>query len=259
MQTIKTIIADDVPRFVTHLEENLAKYCPKVNLVGKATSLNEAYQKIIELQPDLVILDIEFGGPTSFELLKRLKEENRLNFQVIFLTGYTETSHFINAFKYSALQYLLKPIDHEMLIETVDRAFEIISSKAENQMPEQVDVMIENVQTFNKKGPIPIMLKRIRKIYEKVLSNEIYYLESDTPMTNVYLTQNRTFKTIDLIGKYESLTVDANFFRISQSIIVNLDHVSQYKSLEKNISLTNGTVLTVSRQRDKELRRLFGI
>jgi two-component system, LytTR family, response regulator len=256
---LKTVIADDVPRNVGLLEKKLKEHCPNVKVIGKAFNLNDTYELIKNHKPDLVILDIEFGGPTSFDLLKRIKDENLLNFQVIFLTGYTETSHYINAFKYSALQYLLKPIDHELLKETVERAMDIHLQKGQNQMPDQVEVMIKNIQEPPKSTKKQILLRRIKKVYERVNVEDILFLESDSTMTDVILFNGQTIKTVELIGTYEYLTADNSFFRISQSNIVNLDHIARYEALDKIIILTNGQKLTVSRQRDRELRRWLEI
>lgn len=256
---LRTIIADDVARFNDLLEKKLHELCPAVEILAKATTLEEAYNLIKGQKPELVILDIEFGGPTSFDLLKKLKDESLLNFQLIFLTGYTETSHFINAFKYSALQYLLKPVDHELLIEAINKAIDIKASKSQSQMNEQVSVMMDNIQAQTNEANRPIMLKQIKKLYVKANLEDIMYLISDETMTNVFLKYGQTIKTVDLIGSYEYLTNQSNFFRISQSIIVNMDFIKSYSATENNLNLADGTSLKVSRQRDKELRRILGI
>jgi two-component system, LytTR family, response regulator len=259
MQKLRTIIADDIAQFNELLYQKLAEHCPEIDVIGQATNLENTYQLIKTLKPQLVILDVDFGGPTSFELLKKLKEENAIDFQIIFLTAYDDNSFYNNAFKFAAIQYLLKPLDHELLMEATARTIELIQSKAENQTQEQVGVLFENILNQKRKPAKEIMLKQIKKNYLKVELVDILYLESDSTMTNVYLTNGQMVKTVEIIGTYDYFTNGGNFFRISQSNIVNMSHISSYDALEKYIYLNNGTRLGVSRQKDKELRRVFGI
>jgi two-component system, LytTR family, response regulator len=257
MKLLKTIIAEDSPPFLDLIETILKTYCPTVEVLAKETTLEGAFESIIKHNPNLVFLDIDFGGPTSFELLKKLKDIGKLNFQVIFLTAYTEKEHYINAFKYSALQYLQKPIDHELLIETVDRAFDNLQNNVENQMPDQMDVMFNSIQDSNGLNNNLIMLKLIRKNYEKVELNDIVYLQSNESMTNVKLTNGKIIKTISIIGAYGYLLKNKNFFRISQSAFVNMNHIKTYNAAAKTIMTICDNELSISRQKDREFRRYF--
>lgn len=259
MTKLKTIIADDVSEYNELLIWHLDKYCPNVEVVGEATSLEQTYDLVKELQPDLLFLDIDFNDELSFTLLERLKQEKLLNFQLIFLTGFVEKEYYINAFKYSALQYINKPIEPQLLIETVNRAMEVLNSKQESQVSEQYDVMMFNMKAKPGSQVKQILLKQIKKQYLKADLSDIMYLHSDTTMTVVYLKNETKIMTVELIGAYDYLTDLPNFFRISQSCIVNLDFATKYLALEKKLVLENGIFLTVSRQKDRELRRWFRI
>jgi two-component system, LytTR family, response regulator len=258
MKKLKTIIAEDSPPFLDLIEKVLNTYCPSVEILAKEITLDGAFESILKYEPNLVFLDIDFGGPTSFEILKKLKDLNKINFQVVFLTAYTEKEHYINAFKYSALQYLNKPIDHDLLIETVNRALEYVKDEVENQMDDQLNVMFDAIET-NDFIDNSIMLKQIKKNYEKVELNEIVYLKSDESMTIVKLQSGRIIKTVDLIGSYSYLMANRLFFRISQSAFINKLHIKTYNVLTKQLEMNQGAILTVSRQRDKEFKKFLNL
>ncbi len=258
--TLRTIIIDDVPDFLELMADLLTEHCPETTIVGTATDIDTAYHLIKQEKPDLLILDIELGGVTCFNLLGQLRSENLIDFQLIFFTSYTTNEHYTNAFRYSALQYLHKPIDHELLKESVARAYKNVTcSKKEvsEQLQPQLEVLYKMIQEKKGSKEGQIFLQLPRKIWEKVEVQDILYLKSDENITEFHLIGNRPVKTMQHIGYYVFLTKDYEFFRIEQGCIVNLKHVVRYESQDRVIRLSNGKHLYASRQKDRELRRIF--
>jgi two-component system LytT family response regulator len=117
MKRIKTLLVDDEPRGLTSLQLLLQMNCPEVEIIAMCGSAEEAKEKISSLQPELVFLDIAMPGKTGFDLLRDIPE---INFEIIFVTAHN--NYMVQAFHFSAVDYLLKPIDDELLIEAVKRA-----------------------------------------------------------------------------------------------------------------------------------------
>lgn len=260
MHTLRTIIVDDVPHFLELMEDLLIEHCPETTVVGTATDIEAAYHLIKQEKPDLLILDIELGGVTCFDLLVKLRNENLIDFQLIFFTSYNKNEHYTNAFRYSALQYLHKPIDHELLKESVERAYKNVEcSKKEvnDQLQPQLEVLYKMIQEKRGSRDGQIFLQLPRKIWEKVEIQDILYLKSDETITEFHLIGNRSLKGMQNIGYYSFLTKDYDFFRIEQGCIVNIKHVVRYESQDRIIRLSNGEHLYASRQKDRELRRIF--
>lgn len=259
MNKLRTIIADDVAIFNENLAKQLAIYCPDVELIAQATNLVQAKEYIIKLKPDLVILDVEFGGPTSFDLLEELVNSGPINFQIIFLTGYLESDYIIKAFKYSALQYFTKPIDSKLLIEVIAKAVEIKKEKSNTQTNQQVQVMIQNLRQPIATPDTPLLIRQEKKNYIQILLKEIVYIHSDESKTDICLLDGRCLKSVNSIGQYDKMDLGPTFFRISQSCIVNLAYKTNYHSTSRSITLLDDVILIASKQGDKELRKRLGI
>lgn len=259
MQKLRTIIADDADGFNENLAKQVAIYCPTVEIIDKAKNLTEAEDSILKLKPDLVIFDVHFGGPTCFDLLDKLRKSNKLDFQIIFLTGYLESDYIIKAFQYSALQYFTKPIDYHLLIEVINKAIEIKNEKISSQTPEQVQVLMQNLKEPIKNPETPILIKQEKKNFVRVLLKEIVYIHSDENKTDVCLLDGRNLKSVNSIGQYDKMGFGRHFVRISQSCIVNMNHVTHYSALKRAITLLDDVELIASKQGDKDLRKWFGI
>lgn len=124
---LPSMIIDDKPANIQTLQQLLAEYCPKVKVIGTALNIEDGYNHIVALQPELVFLDIEMPGGTGFDLLKKFK---MLSFEVIFITAYNQ--YAIQAFRENALDYILKPVDIDALVQAVAKAEKHISLKQTN-------------------------------------------------------------------------------------------------------------------------------
>jgi RNA polymerase sigma factor (sigma-70 family) len=140
---IKAIIVEDEPKNIRILKDQLQHHCPDLTVIGSAENIKSALSLIEVLKPDLVFLDIEMPYGNAFDLLESIEN---VNFEIIFITAFSE--YAIKAFKYSAIDYLLKPLDIDELIEAVEKATKRIGDKTINS---RVKILLENI--FNKEKP----------------------------------------------------------------------------------------------------------
>lgn len=260
MKKLTTIIVEDTLPQLELIRGLVRDYCPQLLLLAEATNLNDAYAVITQYQPDLVLLDIEFNEVrTGFNLLDELKAANALNFQVIFFSGHAkENNYAYSALQYSALQCLQKPVDHLLLVEAVERAVLFAEAKNAAQLRAQYEVLMNLVKTRNFDNT-PLFVRTSKGKWENLNPDDILYLKSATSVTMIYLKEKREIVGMELIGYYEFLTENPNFFRVHQSSIVNLKHVRVYDPRERILFLDNGETLEVARQPDRELRKRLGM
>jgi two-component system, LytTR family, response regulator len=232
---MKAIIIDDEKRARVSLALLLQEYCPNLQIIDQCENLPQAVKSIIKNKPDLVFLDIEMPGHSGLELFDFFEEE-ALQFQVIFTTAYSE--YAIQAFKFSAVDYLLKPIVGEELQLAVQRA-------EKNKMgKENLEVLKENLShKTNSKIAIP---SGNSLVFLDV--NTIKYIKGDGSYSDVVL-QNGTKHTVsrNLKNFEEIICQNKDFLRVHKSYIVNLQEVVLYnKSDGGSLQLTNNTHIPIS-------------
>ncbi|HAK78094.1 MAG TPA: hypothetical protein DCR35_17800 [Runella sp.] len=260
MKKLTTLIAEDSQEQLELIRHLVEDHCPQVTVVAEALTLEDAYIAIKQFQPDLVLLDVEFHAhETSFNLLDRLKQENELSFQVVFFSGHAkEKNYAYSALQYAALQCLQKPIDYRLLVEAVERAALFAEAKNVVQLRAQYEVLMNLVKTRNF-SDTPLFIRTSKGKWENVNPDDILYLKSAATVTMIYLKGGKEIVGMELIGYYEFLTENPQFFRVHQSHIVNLKHVNSYDPKERMLFLTNGETLEVARQPDRELRKRLGM
>jgi len=238
---LKTILIDDEPRGINSMQKLLQLNCPDVNVVATCTNADEGYEKINEHHPDLVFLDIAMPVKNGFDLLREIKEPN---FEVIFVTAHN--TFMIEAFHFSAIDYLLKPVEDELLIEAVKRAEKrIIDKVGSNNIQALLYNMTQKQTPKNMKPCMPSL-----KGFQVVELNDILYAEAAGNYTNFYFSNQHTICTSKPIHEYEELLDDAGFVRIHKSYLVNLLHVKEYlKGEGGSIILTNQKELEVARRK----------
>ena len=241
MDKIKTILVDDEPRGLKSLQKLLQVNCPEVEIIAMCSSAEEAEEKILEWQPQLVFLDIAMPGKTGFEMLRELKE---INFEIIFVTAHN--SFMIQAFHFSAVDYLLKPVDVKLLLEAVRRAAKRIEEKSGGQ---DVRTLLENLQSKGNVQKMKLSIPSLRG-YIVVDIKNIMYCEASSNYTIFHFTAGNPIFASKPIHAYEELLKDCNFVRIHKSYVVNMEHVKEYIRGEGGmIILTNGQNIDVSRRK----------
>lgn len=242
MQLLKAIITDDEEHCINILSSLLARYCPQVQIVATCNNISDTVKAVQLNEPTLIFLDVEMPDGDGFKLFDFIKSPK---FKVIFTTAHEK--YALKAIRFSALDYLLKPIDPDDLIEAV--------SKAENaifgvHMQEQLETLVYNISNFN--GDKKIVLP-VSNGFEFLKLSDVYYCKADNNYTIFYLANKTKVIVSKTLGEYEDLLSDYHFFRIHQSHIINLKYLKSYnKGDGGHVVLTDNTELEVSRRKKEE-------
>jgi len=235
---MKTILIDDERKARENLRILLERFCPgEIELVGESDDVDNAFESIINLQPQLIFLDIDLGNASGFDLLSRFKH---YPFKVIFVTAYDQ--YALKAIKFSALDYLLKPVSVIELRDAVEKAKKSIQQEKAIRY-----VIPPYVRDFPKKAnriAIPV-----QKGYHLVPVDEIMYCHAEKEYTFIKLAKGETICSSLNLGEYEILLHDYDFFRVHHSYIVNREYIEDYHKGD------GGEILTTRQQRIPVSRR----
>jgi len=246
---IRTVLVDDETDSIRVLQRLLSAYCPEVEVVGNADGVETALHVIQATKPDLVFLDIEMTHGNAFDLLNQLQP---VSFQVIFVTAFD--NYAIRAFKYSAVDYLLKPVD----IDDLRSALERVNSKGQGKnFILQMETLLYNVETFQltqQKMAVPTLTGLVF-----IPIKDIMRFEAKGSYTTIYLTSKEEIIATRNIKEYEDLLPAAIFCRIHNSHIINLHKIQKYhKGRGGYVIMEDGSSIEVaSRRREEFLRRLL--
>lgn len=237
---IKTIIIDDEAASISYLEILLKDYCPNLSLAATCRSAQEGIEAIIFHQPELLFLDIEMPVENGFFVLEKIRH---IPLRVIFTTAYQQ--HAIKAIKYSALDYLLKPIDPKELVSAVNRFFEYKSAPDIRQLQFFIDKIAQKEHT-NRKIAIPNM-----EGFLLISVDDIVYCEADDNYSQIVLKNKTKIIASRTLKDIQSLLEDYDqFFRIHHSYLININEVKQYLKGEGGyVILSDGSNLNVSRHK----------
>ncbi len=238
MQKIKSIIVDDEKHGRENLAGILEKHCPEVVVLGQADSVDVAAKLIREFRPDLVFLDIEMPKENGFQLLERF---DRTKFEVIFITAYD--NYAIKAIRFSAVDYLLKPINFRDLTVAVEKVVERIRHREENKRIQELFGNLKHPE--NPRIGLPTG-DRI----EFVAVSDIIHCKGEGNYTHLYFVDGRHLMVAKTLVEFQDLLQDFGFMRTHKSHLVSLKHVSSYiKSDGGYLKLSNGDNISISRRR----------
>jgi len=233
---MKAIVVDDETKSRNTLMASLKKYTPEVEVVADAASVVEALKKINKFQPDLLFLDVQLPDGSGFDILELLPN---LSFKIIFVSAYDK--YAIDAFKFSAIDYLLKPVEPDLLIKAVEK------SNKENKL-ESLEGKL-NVLLGNRKQIEKIALPSTNGL-ELVKVEEIIYCQADSNYTIFHLQNKQQIMVSRSLKEYDEILTPLGFYRIHQSYLVKLSFVKKYiKGEGGSVILENGKELDVSRRR----------
>jgi two-component system LytT family response regulator len=242
---IKCLIVDDESKAREILVEMLRLYCSDVLVIGQAHNVNTAHNLIEELKPDLVLLDIKMPDGSGFDLLNRFAS---IDFKVIFITAHEE--YAIKAFRFSALDYLLKPIDPSDLIQAIEK---IATPQEPVNINEQFQAFKEN---FNKEGNQQdkrIVLKTWENIYIINLK-DVIRCQADKNYTYFYFTNREKVIVSRTLKEYEDILTEYGFMRVHRSHLVNLNYIERFDKSEGGYVFTiDGSKLEVSHRKKDAL------
>jgi two-component system LytT family response regulator len=239
-EKINAILVDDERNSLLTLEKLLQKYCPEVNVIGKAQNVEEGIKVINDKKPDLVFLDIAMPDGDGFEVLEKVSHKL---FEVIFTTAYDQ--YALKAFEFSALHYLLKPINFKELQEAVAR-FEKV--KSEEDFDDKIKLLKENLARQQNKIILPSM-----EGLNIIELDDIVRCESDNNYTIFHLTSGKRLVVSKTLNNFEKLLADKDFYRIHSKHLVNMKYIKKYvKGRGGYVVFEDGSHADVSAGRMKE-------
>ena len=246
---LKAILIDDEPECLRTLEADLRQYCPEVEILACCNSGKAGVKSIHRLEPDVVFLDIDMPFINGFEVLEMMPN---IDFEVIFTTAYDK--YALQAFKISAVDYLLKPVAPEELQKAVQKA-KILREKG--NAAKQIQFLVEQLKDIENNTVRRVALPT-QDGFEFVLLDDILYCQSDGAYTYVFLNQNKKIYISKNLRYLEDALCDFHFFRVHNSFIINLHHVQRYSRTDGGrIIMKNGAEVKVSRSKKDELMKLF--
>ncbi|RZM21296.1 MAG: response regulator transcription factor [Pedobacter sp.] len=235
---MKALIIDDEKSNIENLSTLLKSYCPRVSIVGSANTVDTAIEKITSEQPDLIFLDIQLGDQSGFDILKQLTSKD---FEVIFVTAFDK--YGIEAIKFAALDYLLKPVEIPDLVLAVNKAEDKLLAKRKT---EQLTFLLNHIKN-EETAPAKIALPQLHEIRYVAIS-DIIRCEADNSYTLFYLAGNDKIMVSRSIKEYSELLKPIGFLRTHQSHLVNSQFVKSWiKEDGGTLLLTNGDKIPVSK------------
>lgn len=243
---MNAILVDDEKSNSEILREILKRYCPQVSVMAVCTDITSAMQQIELQKPDLVFLDIQMPNGSGFDLLDRIQQKNM---EVIFVTAYD--NFLLKAIRYSALDYILKPVNIPELVNAVNRAEKRFAAKTFN---DQLQLLLSNMQKPAQTQKIAIPVK---DEYIFVTVSDIVRLEANGAYTEIFTSDGKSFLTSKNMKEYEDLLPETIFCRVHHAHIINMNFVRSYhKGRGGYIQMTNGITIEVSvRKKDEFLSR----
>ncbi|HRP16997.1 MAG TPA: LytTR family DNA-binding domain-containing protein [Ginsengibacter sp.] len=248
---IRALIIDDEPHStdrITHLLS--APEAHTIEIAGTCHTAEEAFTMIEKEKPNLVFLDVELGNNDAFVLLRQLPE---INFEIIFITGHEQ--YAVKAFRFSAFDYLLKPIDPELLFQALERLSVHLTSRERSQKIETLLYNLSHGEKNNKRICIPT-----NEGFTFAETQDIIRCEALANYTVIYFNDQKKITVARTLKEFEHLLEDCNFYRVHNSHLVNLKYIKSYKRGKGGtLSLTDGTQIEVStRRKDDFLKKISG-
>jgi two-component system LytT family response regulator len=245
---IKAILVDDEIHGLETLSILLADYCPDVKVMEKCSSAKKALEAINNLKPDLVFLDIEMPIMNGFELLEQFEQ---IPFSVIFTTSYDQ--YAIKAIRFSALDYLLKPVDPKELIAAVNK----VNNKKHTPTNEQLQMLMNQLQ--HKESKFTKIAVPTTEGFELIPADNVIRCEADDNYTHLYLKNKTKIIASRTLKEMEEQLKDFPYFiRVHHSYIVNLNEVVKYVRGEGGyLVMTDESTVNVSRSRKESLLKHF--
>jgi two-component system, LytTR family, response regulator len=245
---LKAILIDDEKNSRESLRKKIATHCPDISVLAECANGQEGLSAIQQYKPDIIFLDIEMPHMNGFTMLQQLSERN---FEIIFTTAFNQ--YAINAIRYSALDYLVKPVEVTELVQAVDRARQ---QQHRNDTSQQLEILAGYLSQ-QQKGPEKIAVS-VSTGLEIIKVPDIIYLEATGNYTHIHMRDEKPLLASRTLKDFEDILPPSHFCRIHNAILVNVSYVKKYNRGDNGqVILSNGVLLDVARRRKDELLQLI--
>lgn len=241
---IKALLVDDEQKARNILQHYISNFIPEISDIKQASSVDEALGLLENWQPDIVFLDVEMPHKNGFDFLVASKNPS---FDVIFTTAYNQ--YAIQAIRFSALDYLLKPIDPDELKAAVNRHLE--KKETEGQKKELYSNLVQNIEKKNAKD-FRIAVPTTQGVFFFTI-DEVIRMEADTSYTHIHLVNKKPFLASKTLKHFEDMLEGFNFIRTHKSHLVNARHITRISNDHDFILLTDASKVEISRRKKEEV------
>lgn len=243
---IKVLVIDDENKTREFIAKLIRSFGLMLEVIAQGENVETAIEAINEHKPDLVILDIQMPDGTGFDVLKQIENKT---FEVIFITAHQEFA--IKAIKFSALDYILKPVDPEELRQAIEMAIQSLNSKKDES---QFDALHHNLIPHQKRK---LVLKTQESVFIVEL-DDIIRCEADKNYTFFFLTNGKKILVSKTLKEFELLLTGHNFFRIQQSHLININFVDRYDKFDGgSVIMKDGAAVPLSQAKKEMFFRLI--
>lgn len=242
---LKAIIIDDEQHCINRLDSLIQELGKDIHVLARCPTVEIAKLEIERGFPDIIFLDIQIGNDTGFNLLKQL---STIDFEIIFTTSYD--SYALKAFKFSALDYLLKPIDKSDFISALQK---LRQQKSLKDTSNKIDILLQNIE--NRESLKKIAIPTIEG-FQMLDTHDIVRFQSDVNYTHIFTSTRKKITASKSIKYFEDILDEDCFFRTHKSHLINLEYIDTYtKGKGGYITLIDQTKIEVAVRRKEELMR----
>jgi len=245
---IRCVLVDDESDSLEVMEMLLKTYCPQVKIEAVCNNAEQGIDAINLYRPDVVFLDIEMPNMNGFDMLGKF---DKLFFDLVFVTAYHQFA--IKAFRYSALNYLLKPVDADELVETIRR----VEKNRSAPLKEQMELLLQRVSNTATQAIARIALTTSYGMLF-VETKDIIYCESDNNYTSVKMTGGKRILVSKTMKEIDETLSGPDFYRVHNSFLINLSHIQKFVRGEGGyVVMDDGTTVSISRTKKQAFLELF--
>ncbi len=249
---ITALLIDDDSNLRNGMKGLLGMYAPDIQILGEADSVKTGINAIEQHQPNVIFLDIQLGDGTGFDILEQLAQKRgSINSHVVFITAHEQ--YAVKAFRFSALDYLLKPVDPEDLHAVVEKIKKVLN---DNESFAHIDLLLENIRKkVDKFKRIALSTAEGIHLFEV---SDIIRLESQDNYTKFYIKDNKPVLISKTLKEYEDLLSEQGFERIHQSHLINLAYLKSYIKKDGGYAvMADNSHLPISQRKKERLQELL--
>ncbi|TBX66336.1 response regulator transcription factor [Flavobacterium silvisoli] len=248
---ITAVLIDDDNNLRNGMKSLLTRYAPDIKIIGEADSVESGTELLLSSPPQVVFLDIHLGDGSGFDLLEAVNQKGKLNSQLVFITAHEQ--YAIKAFRFSALDFLLKPVDPEELEKVIGKLKNVLDK---NDSVAHIDLLLENIR------------KKVDNFKRIALSNsdgihlfevsDIIRCESEDNYTKFYIKNNKPVLISKTLKEYEDLLTEHGFERIHQSHLINLSYLKSYIKKDGGyVIMADNSNLPISQRKKERLQEIL--